>query len=164
MFLKNNCQNETSKPCKCLMILSKGFFYVFEAKGVCFWSRFYVSTLMSYQSHHQRCSKFLLDLLTVSTEQKEEQLREKLKNMTPAKKKKFLEKQKLKEQAQKEKIKQKKLVEKEKEKERLKKEKEEEKQKRKFEREKVNCLFILANLLAIKKEISVQSICCAHQC
>ena len=127
---------------------------------------------MSYQSHHQRCSKFLLDLLTVSTEQKEEQLREKLKNMTPAKKKKFLEKQKLKEQAQKEKIKQKKLVEKEKEKERLKKEKEEEKQKRKFEREKVKyilffkstCLFILANLLAIKKEISVQSICCAHQC
>ncbi|XP_065062653.1 bromodomain adjacent to zinc finger domain protein 1A-like isoform X2 [Rhopilema esculentum] len=73
---------------------------------------------------------------SLSTEQKEEQLREKLKNMTPARKKKFLEKQKLKEQAQKEKIKQKKLVEKEKEKERLKKEKEEEKQKRKFEREK----------------------------
>jgi len=58
------------------------------------------------------------------------------KKLTPAQKKKLLEKNRLKELAEKEKLKKKKLLAKEKERERLKKEKEEERQKRKVEKER----------------------------
>ena len=59
------------------------------------------------------------------------------KKLTPAQKRKLLEKNRLKELAEKEKLKKKKLLAKEKERERLKKEKLEEKQKRKVEKERV---------------------------
>ena len=59
------------------------------------------------------------------------------KKLTPAQKKKLLEKNRLKELAEKEKLRKKKLLAREKERERLKKEKEEERQKRKVEKERV---------------------------
>ena len=59
------------------------------------------------------------------------------KKLTPAQKRKLIEKNRLKELADKEKLKKKKLLAREKERERLKKEKQEEKQKRKVEKEKV---------------------------